>query len=410
MSGDEIKALVFDIGSHSVRAGYAGEDCPEAHFPTTIGLASEDGGSQSKYSIDTNPLSVPSENIEAVSPIKDGMIEDWNGLQAILDYTYTKLVNSKPSLYPVLMSEAAWNTGDKREKLTELMFEHYKIPAFFLCKTPVLTLFANGRNTGLILDSGSTHTTAIPVLNGEVLQQGIVKTSLAGDFVTEQCREVLQERKIELIPPYMIASKETVSQEDPANWKIKEELPQVTESWHHYMCNRVIHDFKASVLQVSNALLREQVASTSPTVHYEFPNGFNCNFGAERLKISEGLFNPSMIKGLSDNTALGVSHVVTTSIEMCDATLRSGLYTNVVVSGGNTLIEGFVGRLRKELFQKIPENLKLKVVANKNSKQRNVDAWLGGSTFASLGFFKQICISKQEYEEAGNQCLLKKCP
>eukprot|EP00061_Rhincodon_typus_P008667 g31484.t1 len=73
-----------------------------------------------------------------------------------------------------------WNTRAKREKLTELMFEHYNIPAFFLCKTAVLTAypsdslklgFANGRSTGLVLDSGATHTTAIPVHDGYVLQQ-----------------------------------------------------------------------------------------------------------------------------------------------------------------------------------------------------------------------------------------------
>ena len=32
-----------------------------------------------------------------------------------------------------------WNTKQKREKLTELMFETYKVPAFFLCKTAVLS-------------------------------------------------------------------------------------------------------------------------------------------------------------------------------------------------------------------------------------------------------------------------------
>nr|KAF6488635.1 actin like 6B [Molossus molossus] len=43
--GDEVGALVFDIGSFSVRAGYAGEDCPKADFPTTVGLlAAEEGG------------------------------------------------------------------------------------------------------------------------------------------------------------------------------------------------------------------------------------------------------------------------------------------------------------------------------------------------------------------------------
>lgn len=34
-----------------------------------------------------------------------------------------------------------WNTRAKREKLTELMFEHYNIPAFFLCKSAVLSAY-----------------------------------------------------------------------------------------------------------------------------------------------------------------------------------------------------------------------------------------------------------------------------
>lgn len=39
-----------------------------------------------------------------------------------------------------------------------------------------------------------------------------------------------------------------------------------------------------------------RVAAQMPTVHYEFPNGYNCDFGAERLKIPEGLFDPSNVK------------------------------------------------------------------------------------------------------------------
>ncbi|KAI2663566.1 Actin-like protein 6A [Labeo rohita] len=373
--GDEVGALVFDMGSYSVRAGYAGEDCPKADFPTVIGvtLDREDGstpmetdgekGKQSgtTYYIDTNQLRVPRESME-----------DWDSFQAILDHTYKMHFKSEPSLHPVLMSEASWNTRAKREKLTELMFEHYNIPAFFLCKSAVLSaypLFANGRSTGLVLDSGATHTTAIPVHDGYVLQQGIVKSPLAGDFMSMQCRELFQELGVEIVPPYMIASKDSVREGAPASWKKKEKLPQVTRSWHNYMCNTVIQDFQASVLQVSDSPYDEQVAAQMPTVHYELPNGYNCDFGAERLKIPEG------------NTMLGVGHVVTTSVGMCDIDIRPGLYGSVVVTGGNTLIQGFTDRLNRELSQKTPP-----------------------------GTFQQMWISKQEYEEGGKQCVDRKCP
>ncbi|XP_041913839.1 actin-like protein 6A isoform X1 [Alosa sapidissima] len=401
--GDEVGALVFDIGSYTVRAGYAGEDCPKADFPTVIGATvdREDGtvpmetdGEKTKqsgttYYIDTNQLRVPRENMEVMSPLKNGMIEDWDSFQAILDHTYKMHFKSEPSLHPVLMSEASWNTRAKREKLTELMFEHYNIPAFFLCKTAVLSAFANGRSTGLVLDSGATHTTAIPVHDGYVLQQGIVKSPLAGDFMSMQCRELFQELAVEIVPPYLIASKvraakDAVREGAAASWKKKEKLPQVTRSWHNYMCNCVIQDFQASVLQVSDSPYDEQVAAQMPTMHYELPNGYNCDFGSERLKIPEGLFDPSNAKGLSGNTMLGVGHVVTTSVGMCDIDIRPGLYGSVVVTGGNTLIQGFTDRLTRELSQKTPPSMRLKLIANNTTVERRFSAWIGGSILASL--------------------------
>ncbi|VDM84460.1 unnamed protein product, partial [Strongylus vulgaris] len=59
-----------------------------------------------------------------------------------------------------------WNDKAKRERLTELMFEKYNIPAFFLVKNAVLTAFANGRTSGLVVDSGATQTSAVPVYDG----------------------------------------------------------------------------------------------------------------------------------------------------------------------------------------------------------------------------------------------------
>ncbi|XP_072573464.1 actin-like protein 6B isoform X1 [Paramormyrops kingsleyae] len=420
--GDEVGALVFDIGSFSTRAGYAGEDCPKADFPTSLGVqVDEEGGGElageqekatggRTFYLDTNALHVARAGVETVSPLKNGMIEDWEAFRAILDHTYCKHIKSEPSLHPVLMSEAPWNTRVKREKLTELMFEHYNIPAFFLCKTAVLTAFANGRATGLVLDSGATHTTAIPVHDGYVLQQGIVKSPLAGDFITMQCRELFQEMNIDIIPPYMIAAKEPVREGAPPNWTKKDKLPPVTKSWHTYMCNEIIQDFQASVLQVSDSPYDEQVAAQMPTVHYEMPSGYTTDYGAERLRIPEGLFDPSNVKGLSGNTMLGVGHVVTTSIGMCDIDIRPGLYGSVVVTGGNTLLQGFTERLNRELSQKAPPSMRLKLIASNSSMERRFSPWIGGSILASLGTFQQMWISKQEYEEGGKQTVERKCP
>lgn len=271
--GDEVGALVFDIGSHSTRVGYAGEDCPKADFPSFVGVqpslgenANQANANAVNYSFGSTKLTVAKEEMEIKSFLKDSMIDDWEMLENFVSYIYKYHIRGDNELHPVLMSEPSWNERSKREKLTELMFEKFNIPAFFLCKTPVLSAFANGRSTGLILDSGATHTSAVPVHDGYVLKQYIVKSPLGGDFILMQCREMLQKLGIDVVPHYRVASKEEVKLECPAKWQEKLNLPNVTESWKKYMLNHTLEDFVATTLQVSDTEYVEQECISLPKV------------------------------------------------------------------------------------------------------------------------------------------------
>uniref|UniRef100_H2ZH18 Actin-like protein 6B n=1 Tax=Ciona savignyi TaxID=51511 RepID=H2ZH18_CIOSA len=416
--GDEVGALVFDIGSNTVRAGYAGEDCPKADFPTHMGLEmiesmDTDGienKPERKLSIGTNQLLFPKKNTNISSAMLDGMINDWDLFEEVLNHTYKRYIRSDPELHPVLMSEPAWNERSKREKSSEIMFEKYNVPAFFLCKSPVLSAFANGRSTGVVLDSGATHTSAVAVHDGYVLQQRIVKSPLGGDFVLMQCREMLQSLNIDVVPHYMVASKEEVKPEAPPKWEKKKNLPEVTESWRKYMINHTLYDFVVNVLQVADSENFEQEHANMPKVPYCFPNGYNREFGVERMSVVENLFNPARIRGAAPNSMLGVPHVVSSCINMCDVDIRPGLYSSVIVTGGNTLLQGFTERLSNELASKTPPSMKLKINACTSSLERKFSPWIGGSILASLGTFQQMWISKLEYEEAGKSCVDRKCP
>ncbi|XP_030849315.1 actin-like protein 6B [Strongylocentrotus purpuratus] len=432
--GDEVGALVFDVGSYSVRGGYAGEDSPKAEFPTTAGSVDckdeesmdidgqtqpiiKDGAIKKRYVVDTPYLTFVREGMELGTPLKDGMVEDWDMFQSVLDHAYKKYIKSDPSLHPVLMSEPAWNLRQKREKLTELMFEQYNIPALFLCKSPVLSAFANGRATGLVIDSGATHTTAVPVYEGYVNQSAIVKSPLGGDFISMQCKEFFEDERIEVVPAYRIASKEPVKESAPANFKEKE-LPNVTKSWKNYMSKLLIQDFQAATLQVMDSPYDEETAEQLPVEVYEFPNGYNREFGDERYRIPEKLFDTSLVKGADGSSMLSMSHVVTTSVGLCDVDIRGALFSNVIVTGGNSLLRGFTDRLHRDLQSKIPANMKLKLIYSSTSSsekrfsstERRFSAWIGGSILASLGTFQQMWISKQEYEEQGKTVVDKKCP
>ena len=138
---DEVGALVFDIGHYALRAGYAGEDSPKAQIPSVVGVLEQAASaemmdvdrikeaapaSEKKYFIDTVSVNVTKQgklhfchnlklllkhfvnfiDLEIVGYLKDGMIDDWDVFEKILDYTYAKCIKSESEFHPVLMSEA----------------------------------------------------------------------------------------------------------------------------------------------------------------------------------------------------------------------------------------------------------------------------------------------------------------
>jgi len=137
-----------------------------------------------------------------------------------------------------LITEAIYGLVN-REKLSQIMFEKYNVPAFFVCKNAVLAAFANGRATALVVDSGATHTSAIPVHEGYVLTQAVVKSPLGGDYLSLQCRQHLEAQGVDLSPAYLIALKEAVRERETPRFTLKKLPEKLTTSWQQYMLKNV---------------------------------------------------------------------------------------------------------------------------------------------------------------------------
>lgn len=167
------------------------------------------------------------------------------------------------------------------------------------------------------------------------------------------------------------------------------------------MLKGLLQDFQMSTVQVLETPYDERAASQIPSVHYEFPTGYHQEFGCERFKLAESLF---------DHTMLGAGQLASTSVGMCDADVRLSLYGSVVVTGGNTLLQGFPERLNRDLSHRAPSNTRLKMISANGSVERRFGAWIGGSILASIGTFQQMWISAQEYEEGGKGQVERKCP
>ncbi|CAJ0573767.1 unnamed protein product, partial [Mesorhabditis spiculigera] len=418
-AGDEVGAIVFDAGSHSFRCGFAGEEFPTSDISSSIGVdeavAMETDDTsitkrERKIYIGTTKNIVPRANCEIKNFMSDGMIEDWDLFEEMMNYAYKDALRTDSSDHPALFSESAWNDKAKREKLTELAFEKYNVPAYFLVNNAVLAAFANGRTSGLIVDSGATQTSAVPVFDGYAVKHAIVRCPLGGDMISEQIEKVLTEQKIDVVPTYRIKAKEEVNEGEPAKWTEKANLPAVTESYDKFMRKLLLQDMAASVLQLCDVPIDPESAEKLPSSPYAFPNGFHKEFLGERIKIPEGLFDLKYLRDVDTSSLMNVSHLAWSSCGMCDVDMRPSMYQNVLVTGGNSLILGFTERLSHDLSQKCPPSARIRLSAPPTSMERRFGPWIGGSILASVGTFQQMWISKTEYEESGRSIVDKKCP
>ena len=87
--GDEVGALVLDVGSHTIKGGYAGEEMPKAVVPNFIGVTEEE--SKRNYYYDSTFLNVRRKGLEIVTPMKNGLIENWDLFEEVLRYTIEKV-------------------------------------------------------------------------------------------------------------------------------------------------------------------------------------------------------------------------------------------------------------------------------------------------------------------------------
>jgi len=96
---------------------------------------------------------------------------DFDVLEELLAVSMTRNLRLPIKETPLLLTEDSVHNKESRLKLTEFLFERMEAPSIFLCKDSVLSSFACGRSTALVLDSGSDHTTATPVHDGYALQK-----------------------------------------------------------------------------------------------------------------------------------------------------------------------------------------------------------------------------------------------
>ncbi|MBN3309705.1 ACTY protein, partial [Amia calva] len=292
-------------------------------------------------------------------PMEHGIVRDWNDMERIWQYVYSKdQLQTFSEEHPVLLTEAPLNPSKNRERAAEVFFETFNVPALFISMQAVLSLYATGRTTGVVLDAGDGVTHAVPIYEGFAMPHSIMRVDIAGRDVSRYLRLLLRKEGYDF---HTSAEFEVVR-------TIKERA-----------CYLSLNPQKDETLETEKA-------------QYTLPDGSSLDVRILMHYYTEIIQSQS-------------SGVLAFAIQKSDMDLRRTLFSNIVLSGGSTLFKGFGDRLLSEVKKLAPKDVKIKISA---PQERLYSTWIGGSILASLDTFKKMWVSKKEYEEDGARAIHRK--
>ena len=335
--------VVLDNGSGYLKAGFSNQKTPEISIPALVGrqllrygekintnILESDGPKYKEIMIGDEVIPFRS-LLELTYPIDEGIIRNPDDLFKLWEYAITnKLKIEDPSESKILVTEAPLNPISNKKTICEILFEQLGVKAMNIEAQAKCSLFCEGIDSGVVLDSGDGVTHCIPISEGNILKYNIERLDIAGRHVTQYLIRLLQRKGY---------------------------------SFNSSADFEFVRYLKEKYCFVSNDIESDRKLERETTFYNSFhllPDETRIHISDEKFEAPEILFSPYLI-GSDVN---GIPEMMYKSINNCPIDLRKNLYGNLILSGATTLFPGFASRLELEM-KKLYKEANSKLLDNK---------------------------------------------
>ncbi|XP_071081658.1 uncharacterized protein [Haliotis cracherodii] len=378
--------VIIDLGSTSVRAGILGDQAtmPALFFPSVVAVhkttdALVVGSDAYKPSVRhesvlSHPIS-PSNKVD-----KDHCILPFNidskQMPAVFDKIFRDL-GVNPSQYMVMISTPQSLGDNLRKSLMELLMSRHQVAGVCMVQQSLLSLYSYNATSGIIVDIGE-RIEILPIFDGFVIEGGMARLPYGAQKVQDTLLLSL------------LAD----------NYKFSSSVEKLLVRYVMEKSCYVPQNYKEEVQRCK--MSPDSIKSTVSLDNFNLPPEAykSVTHDESRFRSPEGLFDTDMWEMDFPN----LHKLVFQAIQACPMDSRRRMFRAVYLSGGVTMMPGFVDRLQHELMKLAPPSVPVEVHA---APQRYHAAYVGACAVAGMAEFEHMCISRDEWRDHGVKAFRK---
>lgn len=345
-----METVVLEIGSGKTKIGFSGSDLPSNVYPTITGKRYSSSLFEPNFYIGSDAV----KNLDVLqisTPVERGLIKDFESVEKIIQYSLSDLLNSPEDSLKLFFINSIETDLKTKQKLVEILFEKFNISELTFKKTPSLSLYSRGKTSGISVEIGHGLCSVSTIIDGKLLEGG------------------RNGKQILYIGGYDLT-------------KMIIKSLNLKSYFNRYIIANQIKEKYCSFMEIDE-------------IEYKLPDDKTLKIHDER-KLGEIFFNPSLF---DKDQIYGLKDMIIHGIENTESE-RKLVASNIFLSGGSSLIQGFNERVHSELND---FHIHTKVISS--GKEREYASWIGGSMISSQNSFHWL--SSEQYKENGTKVIGK---